>query len=278
MKISQSVVTPRIAKSWLLNNSLNRKVSESTVIKYSTDMKNGRWVENGETLKFNGDGTLIDGQHRLRAIIMSGTSQKMFVVRGLSKEVFPTLDTGKKRGLPDVLGIAGVEKYSVDIAALTRLIYDYERLGLGEMFSGSHSTVGTRANLALFINNQEYLDFFKKTKSISESLSTVVNLNTQKSDKLVSRSILAFSYFLFSKSDKERALEFISKLLDGDNLTKENPIYKVRERLTYHRFKRVRLGRKQLVILLIKSWNSWITGSNVSKIYLNAETKIPEVL
>lgn len=68
------VVTPAMATKWLEEgNTHNRKVRDSVVMRYAADMKAGRWKQTHQGIAFNGDGTLLDGQHRLFAIIEADT-------------------------------------------------------------------------------------------------------------------------------------------------------------------------------------------------------------
>lgn len=79
-------ITPRLAKEYLEKNTSNyRKLSHTTVWQYANDIENGRWQENGEAIKFDEEGTLVDGQHRLKAIVMANVPACMMVVRGVSK-------------------------------------------------------------------------------------------------------------------------------------------------------------------------------------------------
>lgn len=81
-------ITPEIAKEYMKHNTKNprQRVSRSVVKAYADDMKNGRWQLNGEAIVFDEDGYLKNGQHRLLAVIMSGATVEMAVVRGISRE------------------------------------------------------------------------------------------------------------------------------------------------------------------------------------------------
>ena len=65
-------VTPAIATRWLGLNTNNRHPRITDVRALAADMRGGRWQQNSETIKFGTDGRLIDGQHRLMAIELSG--------------------------------------------------------------------------------------------------------------------------------------------------------------------------------------------------------------
>lgn len=54
---------------------------------------------------FRHDGALIDGQHRLSAIIEAGMPADLLVVRGLPNNAFMAIDNGIKRSMADLTGL-----------------------------------------------------------------------------------------------------------------------------------------------------------------------------
>ncbi|MEI6655778.1 MAG: hypothetical protein WCP45_13520 [Verrucomicrobiota bacterium] len=106
------VVTPAKAKAWLETMSPNRKVKDSSVAMYASDMANGNWKISPQGIAFDDGKALFDGQHRLLAVIRCGLSVPLLVLRG-----FPTLqgkmktmdvvDCGAIRSLPDRLKLMG---------------------------------------------------------------------------------------------------------------------------------------------------------------------------
>src|SRR5262245_34900010 len=87
-------VSPALAEEWLSKNPNNRNLRRPVVDSYARDMSAGHWHLNGETIKFAANGELLDGQHRLHAIAVSGNSVSMVVIRGLSADVMLTVDSG----------------------------------------------------------------------------------------------------------------------------------------------------------------------------------------
>jgi hypothetical protein len=73
-------VTPELAARWLKNNFRNRSVREDVVSAYARDMANGRWVYTHQGIAFNDRDELIDGQHRLHAVILSGLAAVRMMV------------------------------------------------------------------------------------------------------------------------------------------------------------------------------------------------------
>jgi hypothetical protein len=75
MEAKITLITPELAEKFLEKNSNNyRKLSEKVVKAYQIDMETGNWKFNGDSIKFNKSGQLVDGQHRLTAISRSGIS------------------------------------------------------------------------------------------------------------------------------------------------------------------------------------------------------------
>jgi hypothetical protein len=108
IEISFESVTPEQAKLWLaVNYASQRKVNRNTVTSYAEQMRKGLWYgDNGEAIKFSTTG-LIDGQHRLLAVVEYGQPVVMLIIRGLPDEHMQAMDMGKKRSLADILKIHG---------------------------------------------------------------------------------------------------------------------------------------------------------------------------
>jgi len=97
MEFKIESISPAKAVEYLKYNTDNyRKLTRAVYKRYAEDMKNGKWQLNGEAIIFGEDGTLKDGQHRLAAIIESGKTIKMAVVRNVSKET-DIFDVGVNR-------------------------------------------------------------------------------------------------------------------------------------------------------------------------------------
>src|SRR5262245_52679298 len=99
------VVTPRTAQAWLDQaNGHNRRPRKSIIRKYALMMSRGQWHEDsGDPIRFDTHSHLIDGQHRLAAVVMSGVTMRFLVIRDINPEVFRVLDSGVPRSNGDLL-------------------------------------------------------------------------------------------------------------------------------------------------------------------------------
>jgi hypothetical protein len=115
------IVTPQLASELMsLNMENNRNISTTVVKRYAQIMTEGSWYLS-DPIKFTKDGELIDGQHRLTALIKSGTSQVFVCLTGYDKKSAEVLDQGKKRLALDVAKIRGVYMTSHHISIMRML-------------------------------------------------------------------------------------------------------------------------------------------------------------
>ena len=105
-------VTPEQARAWLERNFRNRPVSEDVVASYARDMLRGAWVGTHQGIAFNDRDELIDGQHRLRAILRAGIPIRLMVTYGLPAKIkgaemttMDAVDRGRTRSVADQLKI-----------------------------------------------------------------------------------------------------------------------------------------------------------------------------
>ena len=128
LTISYELITPEIASKMLEKNDSNRFLNMTVVNKYTEDMKNGEWFQNGEAIQIDENGNLLNGQHRLMAIIKSGCSFYFVVVRNIKKEDSKVFDRGRARSVGDILFMNGCDKrISQNAPAIARVYYNLEK-------------------------------------------------------------------------------------------------------------------------------------------------------
>ncbi|MDO5499365.1 MAG: hypothetical protein Q4F67_06750 [Propionibacteriaceae bacterium] len=114
-------VAPEQAEKWLERNIANRTLRPSRVKEYAAAMTDGRWLYTADPIRFDSEGRLIDGQHRLQAVVRSGCTVDMHVVRGLSPEAQDKVDTGAIRTAADALKVRGF-KHGAQLAAIVPIV------------------------------------------------------------------------------------------------------------------------------------------------------------
>lgn len=246
-------VSPAIATDWLARNPNNRNLRRAVVDSYARDMEAGRWILNGETVKFSADGHLFDGQHRLNAVVQSGHTVPMVIVRGLSPEVMPTVDAGAKRTYSDALKLQGEDNTST-LAAVTRRAVMWER--------GMKTNTGAIKPTPLEMN-----DFIDRHPEIRASAELAARLASRES---LPASVYGLCHFLFAKLDAEQATWFLTRVADGENLSGGDPIKHLRERITRLRVRGGRINETVGLALTIRAWNAHRSGQARAKLQLPA--------
>lgn len=80
-----------------------RPLYPTTVDRYATMLHDGWWFLSPQGIAFDWDGNVIDGQHRLKAIIDSGVSAWVFVTEGYDPACFEFMDGYRPRNAAALL-------------------------------------------------------------------------------------------------------------------------------------------------------------------------------
>lgn len=74
------MVTPQLAQFWLNDNAHHRTINEERITELCRKIEAGEWNEKGNPIEVTDTGHLINGQHRLTAIVRTSTAVRMRVV------------------------------------------------------------------------------------------------------------------------------------------------------------------------------------------------------
>lgn len=246
-------VTPEIATDWLSCNKRNRNPSDRDIINISRSIERGEWRVTGETVVFDSDGVLVDGQHRLKAIAHSGHSVWLIVVRGV--EPLAAQDaTGqvRKRTLNSQLQVRG-EKNASNLAAAVNYLWKLQELG---SLSGDNPSISQ--GLAYLDAHQAIRDHLRARAPLHQSAVRF------------SGSLAAALSYVFSDVDEDDNAAFWERLSTGAGLESNSPIMQLRDRLiansqvnskVHHK-----LSMEQQAALCIKSWNLWRAGKTCKQL------------
>jgi len=90
-------VTPELARKWLDIGRFNRDIDYAVVDKYVRQIQSGLWRRTHQGVALTKMGVLIDGQHRLWAIVKTGQTVSMLVFVDEPEENFEFIDCGRNR-------------------------------------------------------------------------------------------------------------------------------------------------------------------------------------
>ncbi len=239
-------LTPAMAELLLQKNPANRNVRDRLVEIYATDIRNGDWHFNGETLKVSTDGLLNDGQHRCHAVVRSGTSIETAIIFGVSRDSRMTVDQGGARTAGNYLAMTGQEN-SNQTAAVASLIWQITTL---HRLSNSGRDKPTKAQIMLTVHEHP---------GIADSIKAIPsNARVGRS-----RSVLAFCHYIIVKSTRASAHadSFFLRLVLGEGLSRNDPIYHCRERLLSSQ----RIELSERVEIILRTWNAHRKGQKQTK-------------
>ena len=96
------------------------------------DRKN-EWISNnGDTIKIDKKGLLIDGQHRLKAIIIHAKPLTLWVAQNVEKRSIMVIDIGRRRSPGDTLSLQGEKDCNV-LASVLRMLNSYMEKNLATL-------------------------------------------------------------------------------------------------------------------------------------------------
>ena len=125
LEMTVEKINPKKSKEYLKKNINNPRGSNSLnrahVKKLADDMKAGLWQLNAEPIVFDEDGFLKNGQHRLAAVILSGVTIEVVVIRGVSRDV-DIYDAQLKRTLNQMLKAKGFTESNSTISAAGSMV------------------------------------------------------------------------------------------------------------------------------------------------------------
>lgn len=255
---SVETISPTTAAAWLAHNTHNRTLNRVTVAVYARDMKAGRWHFTGEAVKWSTGGVLLDGQHRLAAIIEADVPVKMVVVRGLVPESQDAMDTGRRRTAGDALGLHG-EKRATNLAATAKLIL----------------TDGDRRNYRP--TQPEVLALIAEDPAIRIIVNDIL---PPLQIKVTTLSLQAYVYWRLDRIDSSDTAKFFDALSTLADLPAGSPVLALHKRLSAHvRQSSSQIYRQEVCTYFFQAWNAWRKGETRAIVklgYVGGRVSIPE--
>lgn len=247
-------ITPDYARYvWNNLNKVNRKVKVKNANKIAKAVATGKFVATGETIIFDSNGDLQNGQHRIYGVCKGGKPIVALVVRGSNPRNFTKIDRGATRGADDCLHIRGVE-HADAVARLARRV---------KQFESTQSKKPSVSRRGATLDNDDVLSFVDARPALVESVKFTRSVS-RTSVGLITPTWLAFIHYVTSGQDREMADEFI-RLLAGpasdliSSSGNREVISHLRTRLdrlaTAKRERRIQVPDSQIVGLALGAWN-----------------------
>lgn len=245
-------ITPKMAEKMLDGNTHNRKLREHRVIQYAQVLQGGEWELTGDCVVIDEDGVILNGQHRLSAVVTAEMPADMVVLRGIPRKTQDVMDTQMKRSIGDALRLRGdtdVNNLGAAIAWLHRL--EYARRTGDIHYATSAQRPSIPRLLSMLDERPDLRESLKLTAAACRELK-------------MRRGLVSALHYLFSQIDQHEADVFFDRLRTGLDLTANDPIYALRRAMLNDAKSIHRMADYRMAALLIKGWNFWREGRRVS--------------
>jgi len=253
LTVKLMLVSPEIAINWLKFNTGNRKLDENNVLKLSRQIKSNQFLENGESIVFDRNQELKNGQHRLKAISINTKSFWIVVVRGVEPTAMVTFDTGKNRSAGDVLKLNGFNQ-SVAIAALIQSINRY-------CFKKSKSSSGHTSDYTK-MTNFEVLEYAKDNYDwLIDIVNNTHTIMAKTPIKVIAKSSLnLIIYMVGGETPSKECYQFAKHLVGAVKTESSAPLY-LYNKLYNSKINKEPLNFYYVLGIAIKSWNYYTDGN-----------------
>lgn len=201
---------------------VNRRLSLTEVAKHVRDIRDGRWdPNNGMPICLTPDGILINGYHRLTAIIEAGTEVRISIAFNVPRSSYKRIDTGPRKTLGEILRERGVTISNVTaLGALARTFLAYKRRVNQDILT---------ILAAVGITNDAADELVGK-----DSLLVDIAVQTKRSFKVAlfpAPGVIMLAWRIACNYGQDAAFDFFESVGDGAGLASTSPAYKLRERL-----------------------------------------------
>lgn len=246
-------IDPVLAAKWLdAVPEFQRKIDPKQVKKLVLAITRGEWRPNGATIVFNSKGELIDGQHRLSAIIETGRTLPSIVVTGVSPEesTFHTIGDEKARKITDFVQSANVTVVSGAV----------RYLWLAN--NGIWPPTGQREIPPI-------ADLMKLVKKHQDELSDLVHPISPAGRFLGHSSFCVFLCFYYTRiyptAYTEKVSDFFARVGDGVGLSLNDPAYQLRRRWL-NQPTNTRINKTAAMAMIMKALHAYLDGETMSRI------------
>ena len=262
MDVQIKQIGPVEAAELLEQNIANRQLRSQYVDQLARQMLDGHWKMVGDPIRVDTTGRLLDGQHRLNAIVASKTAQEFVVVRDLDPMTQAVMDTGLRRRFSDMLKMAG-ENNALTLAAVTRVVhmrrngYSYPEMAAGSIQFGA-------------LELQKTLDAHPELRDAARE--------GHKGGHAIKipPAFVGLGWWEFGNIDADDRDEFFRLILNKSLDRPNEPVAKLRMTMLEAAASSRAIPRLMKFALFIKTWNHFRDGVEVKNLRWRRHGSAPE--
>ncbi|MFF3864088.1 hypothetical protein [Streptomyces sp. NPDC002209] len=226
-------------------------MSQRAVAGLVSAMLAGEYLLTHQPVAFDALGRLIDGQHRLAAVVQSGVTVQMWVIIGADPDTFGVVDTGLARRPAQFLRV----KHSTNIHGALGMLRFAEacRANDGQVPDSFQFAMDVKPCLDMLSDWPEVQDYAQASDRIFRAC------------RIPPAPLLAVLAQAARGSHPERLGTFVQRLKDGAELPSNSPVLALRRRGMEHRSgMRAFKDRVAMYGVTVKAWNAHARSASIS--------------
>lgn len=252
IEVEVMLVDPETARRWMspTYNSRNRRIQDSHVRMIARDIKSGYWQVNAQPVCFTAhpdhpeeNPVLLNGQHRLRAIMLADQPIEIPIAWNVDPAAFATYDVHSKKAVRagGKLKAGGESRAKIDdrvINAAARIQWREEN---GFRVDGNAAPTSSELQKTIE-NHPEFAEHFPRARRKGMA-------------DIASNGVMVYFISRILRERPDLAETYLDQLETGVGLTTKNPLTRMRNQW---KEKTARVNRKEKLGMLLENWESYI--------------------
>lgn len=256
-----AIINPEDATALLEHNTLNRPLRDQHVRRIAGQIINGKWKFNGDTIKISKDGDVLDGQHRLWAVIEAKKPIETIVVYGIEREAFATIDTMRAvRTGGDVLALNGAARYRNVMASALTWLLRWQRKCIPDHRDPQHK-----------VENSDIEQAYTNNPGIVRAVERCAGLRG-----LCNPSLVSFLYYVIANRNPDLAERMVTTLENPAGIGINDPFFRLRSYFTGESSRSKRANATITIALMIKAANAAYANREIRSLAWRNQGDTPE--
>lgn len=258
-----TIHVPTAAAS-LENRFGQRNVNQGNLRRLMSDVDGDAWVVTGETVIYSEDGWLLNGQHRMEAIVATGKPITTLVVvlpYDMAREAMGQIDHGLPRSTADSLRMDG-EPNAVPLAAVLDVLFFFDR----------HNKLAGNMTRPSRSERAEVLERYPSARDAVAYIGKRFEVGIPPRYLTALRTLTMLGL-------PEQSEVFFERLRTGVGLEEKDPVLVLRRQLDR---KNRSWGKGKMDVLmeikvawLIRAWNLHVEGRRTSVLRVDSQPPVP---
>lgn len=262
--VSIERITAKEAEGYLINQvDEQRKMRDTYTDRLVRDMAQDRWLLSPDAIVFV-KGMLANGQHRLKAVVVSGNAQDFIVLRTDDQRIFGIMDRGIGRTLGDLIASWGYKNANASAACVFRACSYSTGARCGRHGGSYYPSIGDLITYAKkhIVNIDEWTVKACSLYNVHRLLAPSMPVTLCHIGDLAGHAV---------EADK-----WLSALYTGEPT--KNSAFDFRGRLIEDMSSKLKMPGSMRWAYMIKSFNAFVKGERIKKFTLKEDEAYPSII